>query len=108
MEGGMNFFFRKAPQSVRDVWKAHRHDAVLDGDTSLSAVVVELDDFPVEHPAEPVLDLFWGGFVLQRPYDERELDVFLHHDSVDHVTDETDCGLVEMGRNPPPKKIQAG
>ena len=36
-------------QSVRDVWKAHRHDAELDGDTSLSAVVVELDDFPVPH-----------------------------------------------------------
>ena len=44
-----------------------------------------------------VLGNFWGGFVLQCPYDGRELDVFLHHDSVDHVTDETDCGLVEMG-----------
>ena len=40
-------------QSVRDVWKAHRHDAVLDGDTPLSAVVVELDDFPVPHLALP-------------------------------------------------------
>ena len=40
------------------------------------------------------------------PCHGRELDVFLCHYPVDHVTDEACCGLVEMGRNPPQKRFE--
>ena len=59
-----------------------------------------------EHPAEPVLDLFRGGFLLERTDDGRELHVLLDHDTVDHVAYETGDRLVEMGRNPPQKRFK--
>ena len=49
---------------------------------------------------EPVLDLFRGGFLLERTDYGRELHVLLRHDFVDHVAYEAGDRLVEMGRNP--------
>ena len=69
-------------------------------------VQVLFKPFCGEHPAEPVFDLFWGDVFLQCTDDGRELDVFLRHDPVDHVTDETCHRLVEMGRNPPQKRFE--
>ena len=40
-------------EPVRDVGKPHWHDAELDRDAFLGAVVVERHDLPVEHPALP-------------------------------------------------------
>ena len=59
-----------------------------------------------EHPAEPVLDLFRGGFLPERTDHGRELHVLPDHDPVDHVADETGDRLVEMGRNPPQKRFK--
>ena len=70
------------------------------------AVQPRLQPVRREHPAEPVLDLFRCGFLLQRADYGRELHVLLDHDSVDHVAYETGDRLVEMGRNPPQKRFK--
>ena len=81
---------------VGDVRKPHGHDAVQP----------RLEPGRRQHPAEPVLDLFRGGFLLERTDYGRELHVLLDHDSVDHVAYEAGDRLVEMGRNSPQKRFK--
>lgn len=63
-----------------DFPRAFRRDGV---------VQVALEALGRQHPAEPVLDLFRGGLLLERTDDGRQLHVLLRHDPVHHVTYET-------------------
>ena len=69
-------------------------------------VQVALKPLGGQHPAESVLDLFRGDFLLERADYGSELHVLLRHDAIHHVAYETGDWLVEMGRNPPQKRVE--